>query len=160
MNLLSPVVKLQPEGITSYFQFVKLLLPYELVSNMVKYTNNHANMMQNLLEIRQRMKDSSRSLFSLWKPIKMSHGFSFTILLLQRELYLKPHIVCIGLKIHFFSTPVFSRLMRRDRLENDSLFFFLSGFSLKTIHESQDCRGSGRAFLLLLTTTSTNFTGA
>ena len=26
-------------------------------------------------------------------------------------------------------------------------FFFLSGFSITTIHESQDCRGRGRAFL-------------
>ena len=26
-------------------------------------------------------------------------------------------------------------------------FFFLSGFSFTTIHESQDCRGRGRAFL-------------
>ena len=27
------------------------------------------------------------------------------------------------------------------------IFFFLSGFSFTTIHESQDCRGRGRAFL-------------
>ena len=26
-------------------------------------------------------------------------------------------------------------------------FFFLSGFSFTNIHESQDCRGRGRAFL-------------
>ena len=37
-------------------------------------------------------------------------------------------------------------------------FFFLSGFSFTTIHESQDCRGRGRLFLELLTTTSTRFT--
>ena len=30
---------------------------------------------------------------------------------------------------------------------NVFLFFFLSGFSLTNIHESQDCRGTGRAFL-------------
>ena len=34
-------------------------------------------------------------------------------------------------------------------------FFFLSGFSFTNIHESQDCRGMGRAFHLLLATTST-----
>ena len=27
------------------------------------------------------------------------------------------------------------------------LFFFLAGFSFTTVHESQDCRGRGRAFL-------------
>ena len=36
--------------------------------------------------------------------------------------------------------------------------FFLSGFSFTNIHESQDCRGRGKAFLYLLSTTSTRFT--
>ena len=31
---------------------------------------------------------------------------------------------------------------------NVLLFFFLLGFSFTTIHESQDCRGRGRAFLI------------
>ena len=36
-------------------------------------------------------------------------------------------------------------------------FFFLSGFSFKTIHESQGCRGRRSAFIQLITTTSTRF---
>ena len=35
---------------------------------------------------------------------------------------------------------------RRDKL-GDVFFFFLSGFSFTNIHESQDCRGRGSAFL-------------
>ena len=35
----------------------------------------------------------------------------------------------------------------------------LSGFSFTNTHKSQDCKGRGRAFLYLLTTTSTCFTG-
>ena len=35
---------------------------------------------------------------------------------------------------------------------------FKSGFSLTTIHETQDCRGRGSEFLQLLTNTSTRFT--
>ena len=38
------------------------------------------------------------------------------------------------------------------------VFFFLSGFFFTNIHESLDCSGRGRAFLQLLTTTSTRFT--
>ena len=39
-------------------------------------------------------------------------------------------------------------------------FFFLSRFSFtNNIYESQDCRGKGRAFLWLFTTSSTGFTG-
>ena len=40
------------------------------------------------------------------------------------------------------------------------IFFFYLGFLSRTfIHESQGCRGRGRAFFKLLTTTSTRFTG-
>ena len=38
------------------------------------------------------------------------------------------------------------------------LLFFLYGLSFTNIHESQECRGMGRTFLYLLTTTSTRFT--
>ena len=37
-------------------------------------------------------------------------------------------------------------------------FFFLSGFCFTNIHEPQNCKGRGRAFHQLLTTTSTCFT--
>ena len=32
-------------------------------------------------------------------------------------------------------------------LRGNYYFFFLSGFSFTTIHESQNCKGRGRAFL-------------
>ena len=44
-------------------------------------------------------------------------------------------------------------IVRKDNIKNHGdfivgiVFFFLSGFSFTTIHESQDCRGRGRAFL-------------
>ena len=38
------------------------------------------------------------------------------------------------------------------------LNFFLCGFSFTNIHQSQDCRGRGRAFFQFLATTSTRFT--
>ena len=44
------------------------------------------------------------------------------------------------------------------RLEHVHLIFFLPGFSSTNIHESRDCRGRGRAFRYLLTTTSIRFT--
>ena len=43
-------------------------------------------------------------------------------------------------------------LVTRDKV------FFLPGFSFITIHKSQECRGRGRAFLKLLTTTFSRFT--
>ena len=38
------------------------------------------------------------------------------------------------------------------KVEKWQTFFFLSGFSFTTIHKPQDCKGKGRAFQLLSTT--------
>ena len=46
----------------------------------------------------------------------------------------------------------------KDFLWSQFFCFFLSWFPFTNIHESQDCRGRGRAFRYLLTTTSTRFT--
>ena len=54
-----------------------------------------------------------------------------------------------GNNIHYVLVP---------RLFQSLEFFFLPGFSFTNIHELQDCREKGRAFLQLLTTTSTRFT--
>ena len=54
--------------------------------------------------------------------------------------------------------PDISRLSKLpENVWKSSKHFFLSGF-FTNIHESQDCRGRGRGFLQLLTTTSTRFT--
>ena len=50
------------------------------------------------------------------------------------------------------------QIIKQDPMLQRDLFFFLSGFSFTNIHESQDCRGTGRVFLKLLTTTSTYLT--
>ena len=49
------------------------------------------------------------------------------------------------------------KLFSAAALMQQCVFFLLSWFSFMNIHESQDCRGKGRAFLYLLTTTSNRF---
>ena len=46
-----------------------------------------------------------------------------------------------------FNVSCQSKTTQSTRLSAHQIFFFLSGFSLTTIHESQDSKGRGRAFL-------------
>ena len=48
---------------------------------------------------------------------------------------------------HFLSAPglVWQACLKKTKVKLE--FFFLSGFYFTNIHESQDCRGRGRAFL-------------
>ena len=50
------------------------------------------------------------------------------------------------------------QLSRSHHMQINLQFFFLSGFCFTNIHESQDFKGRGRAFHLLLITTSNRFT--
>ena len=65
----------------------------------------------------------------------------------------------INIKVSYWSQVSFSKKLSFTVRNICGLFFFyLSGFSFTNIHESLDRRGWGRAFLQLLTTTSTRFT--
>ena len=58
----------------------------------------------------------------------------------------------------FYDLLLFSPCLRSNSYHCQAMNFFLSGFPFTTIHESQDFKGRGRAFLYLLTSTSTRFT--
>ena len=59
---------------------------------------------------------------------------------IQRIKYIKQQYKIYPTVLFFLRQTVFS-------LHFSDFFFFLSGFSFTTIHESQDYKGRGRAFL-------------
>ena len=63
------------------------------------------------------MDESSRSLFSLWKPIYKDELWVYISILLLQEIINNPSNDTQWSKDPFLSTPIFSRLMPRDRLE-------------------------------------------
>ena len=60
--------------------------------------------------------------------------------------------------VHYCSSSFFQLLYANQFFLNTTVFFLLSGFSFRNIHDSQDSRGRGTVFLWLLSTTSTHFT--
>ena len=113
----TPGVKVQPDDITSHLECLKLFLSDNVISNIVRYTNSYAETMQNLPEIRRRMDESARSLFNLWKPIDNDELWVYISILLLQGIIQKPTNHMYWSKDPFLSTPIFSRLMRRDRFE-------------------------------------------
>ena len=60
---------------------------------------------------------------------------------LSEKIGMNPRLLLITLHSHS------EKEIRQKSNFSDFTFFFLSGFSFTTIYESQDTRGSGRAFL-------------
>ena len=110
----TPGVKIRPEDITSHLECLMLFLSDNVISNIVEYTNSYPATMQSLPEIRRRMDESSRSLFNLWKPIDKDELWVFISILLLQGIINKPTNDMYWSKDPFLSTPIFSRLMRRD----------------------------------------------
>ena len=73
--------------------------------------------MQNFPEIRRRMDEPSRILFSLLKPIDKDGLWVYISILLPQGIIKKPTNDMCCSKDPFLSTPIFSRLMRRDRFK-------------------------------------------
>jgi len=63
------------------------------------------------------MEIQKRSLFNLWKPVTKDEIWVYIAVLGIMGIIGKPQIHMYWTKDCFFSTPIFSRLMRRDRFE-------------------------------------------
>ena len=63
------------------------------------------------------MDESSHSLFSLWKTIDKNELWVYISILLLLGIINKPTNDMYWSKNPFLSTPIFSRLMRRDRFK-------------------------------------------
>ena len=113
----TPGVKVKPANITSYLEYLKLFLLDNVISNIVECTNSYAETMHNLSEIRRCMDESSRSLFSLRKPINKDELWVYISILLLQGIINKPTNDMYWSKDPFLSTPIFIRLMRGDRFE-------------------------------------------
>jgi len=63
------------------------------------------------------MDTTQRSLFSLWKDLTMDELWVYLCLQLMMAMVHKANIHQYWSKEHTINTPIFSRLMRRDRFE-------------------------------------------
>ena len=86
----TPSVKVEPADIISRLESLKLLLSDNVISSIVEYTNSYAKTKQNLPEKRRRTDESSRSLFSSWKPIDKDELWVYISILLLQRIINKP----------------------------------------------------------------------
>ena len=113
----TPGIKVQTEDIDSPLSVLKIFITKETVSDTVKYTNSYAEIMINHPKIQERMKQSARSLFDLWEPVTEDDIWVYFALLVLMGIVSKPTYAMYWCKDHIFSTPIFSRIMRRDKFE-------------------------------------------
>ena len=113
----TPGIKVQTEDIDSPLSVLKIFITKETVSDTVKYTNSYAEIMINHPKIQERMKQSARSLFHLWEPVTEDDIWVYFALLVLMGIVSKPTYAMYWCKDHIFSTPIFSRIMRRGNFE-------------------------------------------
>ena len=115
----TPGIKVQAEDIDSPLFVLKtfIIITKEIVSDIVKYTNSYAEIIINHPKIQERMKQSARGLFHLLEPVTEDDIWVYFNLLVLMGIVNKPTYAMHWCKDHIFSTPIFSRIMRRGNFE-------------------------------------------
>ncbi|XP_066918855.1 piggyBac transposable element-derived protein 4-like [Clytia hemisphaerica] len=73
--------------------------------------------MINTPEIQERIENTQRSLFRLWSPVTLDEMWTYIAILMLMGVIKKPEYHLYWSTRHLLSTPIFPRLMRRDRFE-------------------------------------------
>ena len=95
----------------------KKFLTEKLVENIVSHTNRYAELMKSLPKVQEKIASSERSLFKLWKDLSVDEFWVFIAIQILMGLIHKPTLHSYWSTDHIINTPIFSRLMRRDRFE-------------------------------------------
>ena len=94
-----------------------MFLSDELIDNILNFTNGYAEMMMSDPNIQAQMNTKQRSLFSVWKETNRDEMWLYICICLLMGIIHKPNIHASWSREHIFSTPIFGRLMRRDRFK-------------------------------------------
>ena len=88
-----------------------------LMDNITAHTNNYADFLLHEPLIIEHIKYTKRSIFQLWKPTNRDEIWLYLTLSIMMSITKKPEYAMYWTTDHVFATPIFSRLMRRDRYE-------------------------------------------
>ena len=117
-HVYTPGVKIQPDDPTSAVSVFKLLFTDELVKLISDSTNSYADILMENPATQEHMDNHQRSLFNSWKPTNVDEMWIYFAVTLLMGITKKPEYHLYWSKQHLFSTPIFHRLMRRDRFEH------------------------------------------
>ena len=87
------------------------------MNGIVKNTNLYAQLVRDLPEVQERIDTTERSLFKLWTDLTFDELWVYVGLQIIMGMVHKPSIHLYWSKEHIINTPTFSRIMKRDRLE-------------------------------------------
>ena len=110
-------VNIQPEDPKSPMSVLKTFLTDDSIQNIVDSTNKYAEILLENPAIQTRMNNSQHSIFSLRKLKNLDEMWLYITVTLLMGIANKPqyHMYCTTL--HVSATPIFSRLICRDRYE-------------------------------------------
>ena len=107
-------INVQPEDPKSPMSILKTFLTDDSIQNIVHSTNKYV--LENP-DIQTRTNNSQHSIFSLWKPKNLDEMWLYITLTLLMGIVNKPQYHMYWTTRHVFATPIFSRLICRDRYE-------------------------------------------
>ena len=113
----NPGVNIHPDDPISPLEFLKTIITDELVESIVNFTNKYAEIVVNDPDIQARVAGKHCSVYHLWKNTNKDEMWLYFAVCLIMGIVQKPEYPMYWTKQHTFSTPIFSRLMRRDRFE-------------------------------------------
>ena len=96
---------------------VKTFLTDDIIRQIVEHTNSYADVIKNTPRIVERVNHTKHSIFQLWKNVDEDEIWLYICITLLMGIIHKPMYHMYWTTDCIFSTPIFSRLMRRDRFE-------------------------------------------
>lgn len=126
----APGIKILPDDPESTLSCLKLFITDEIVEGWTKYTNNYASALINTPEIRERIEKKKQSMYAKWVDVDVDEMWAFIAVLILMGITIKPRYYLYWSRDPFFHTPIFPRLMSRNRFyEIRSMIHFSDVFN-------------------------------
>ena len=113
----SPGVKNISENPNCPLSILKTFLTDELIDDIVIFTNTYAEIMKQAPHIIEKLNNTQRSMFKLWMDVDSDDVWVYICIIILMGIIKKPYYHMYWTMDCIFVTPIFSRLMRRDRFE-------------------------------------------
>ena len=112
-----PGVKVVPNDPTCPLSILKTFLTNDVINNIVLYTNTYAAILKLSPSFTEKVARCNRTILDLWKDVTKDDIWIYIAIMILMGITSKPQIHMYWSTDSILSTPIFSRLMRRDRFE-------------------------------------------
>ena len=114
----NPGVKLNASDPESPECIFKHFFTSDIVDHIVTCTNQYADVIRSTAGVISHMEAKQRSLYNQWKPIDSDELWIYLCMLILMGIIQKPEMRLYWSNRHILATPIFGRLMSRDRFES------------------------------------------